>query len=55
MIERNKKRPPVTYTTFQARDLSGDTAEIFKTAARDAVARFKPGKRFWSELPAQQS
>ena len=42
MIERNKKRPPVTYTTFQARDLSGDTAEIFKTAARDAVARFKP-------------
>ena len=42
MIERNRKRPPVTYTTFQARDLSGDTAEIFKTAARDAVARFRP-------------
>ncbi|OCW58475.1 ferredoxin:protochlorophyllide reductase (ATP-dependent) subunit B [Hoeflea olei] len=42
MIERNKKRPPVTYTTFQARDLSGDTAEIFKAAARDAVARYRP-------------
>ncbi len=42
MIERNRTRPPVTYTTFQARDLSGDTAEIFKTAARDAAERFKP-------------
>ena len=42
MIERLKKRPPVTYTTFQARDLGGDTAELFKTAARDAFARFKP-------------
>ena len=42
MIERLKKRPPVTYTTFQARDLGGDTAELFKTAARDAFERFKP-------------
>ena len=42
MIERLPKRPPVTYTTFQARDLGGDTAELFKTAARDAFARFKP-------------
>lgn len=42
MIERLPKRPPVTYTTFQARDLGGDTAELFKTAARDAYARFKP-------------
>ena len=33
MIERRAKRPPVTYTTFQARDLGGDTAELFKTAA----------------------
>jgi light-independent protochlorophyllide reductase subunit B len=32
----------VTYTTFQARDLGGDTAELFKTSARDAVARFQP-------------
>jgi light-independent protochlorophyllide reductase subunit B len=42
MIERRKARPPVTYTTFQARDLGGDTAELFKTAARDAYERFKP-------------
>jgi len=42
MIERLKKRPPVTYTTFQARDLGGDTAELFKTAARNAFERFKP-------------
>ncbi|PKO42313.1 MAG: ferredoxin:protochlorophyllide reductase (ATP-dependent) subunit B [Betaproteobacteria bacterium HGW-Betaproteobacteria-3] len=42
MIERLPKRPPVTYTTFQARDLGGDTAEMFKTAAREAFERFKP-------------
>jgi len=42
MIERLPKRPPVTYTTFQARDLGGDTAELFKNAARDAFARFQP-------------
>jgi light-independent protochlorophyllide reductase subunit B len=42
MIERRGKRPPVTYTTFQARDLGKDTAELFKTAARDAYDRFKP-------------
>jgi light-independent protochlorophyllide reductase subunit B len=42
MIERLPQRPPVTYTTFQARDLGGDTAELFKNAARDAFTRFKP-------------
>lgn len=42
MIERLPRRPPVTYTTFQARDLGGDTAELFKDAARLAMARFKP-------------
>ena len=42
MIERRAARPPVTYTTFQARDLGGDTAELFKTAAREAYERFKP-------------
>lgn len=42
MIERRDTRPPVTYTTFQARDLGSDTAEIFKTACREAVERFKP-------------
>ncbi len=42
MIERRKKRPPVTYTTFQARDLGGDTSQLFMDAARDAQARFNP-------------
>src|SRR5277367_5769093 len=42
MIERRDARPPVTYTTFQARDLGGDTAELFKSAAREAYERFKP-------------
>ncbi|MFN3231221.1 MAG: ferredoxin:protochlorophyllide reductase (ATP-dependent) subunit B [Alphaproteobacteria bacterium] len=42
MIERNQKRPPVTYTTFQARDLGSDTAELFKTSAREAFERFQP-------------
>ncbi len=42
MIERRNHRPPVTYTTFQARDLGADTAELFKTAARDAFERYRP-------------
>jgi light-independent protochlorophyllide reductase subunit B len=32
----------VTYTTFAARDLGGDTAELFKAAARNAYDRFQP-------------
>jgi light-independent protochlorophyllide reductase subunit B len=42
MIERRAKRPPVTYTTFQARDLGGDTAQLFKSAVAEAYERFKP-------------
>lgn len=42
MIERRGKRPPVTYTTFQARDLGGDTAELFKRSAQEAYERYKP-------------
>jgi len=42
MIERRDRRPPVTYTTFQARDLGGDTAELVKRSIREAVARFQP-------------
>ena len=42
MIERRDHRPPVTYTTFQARDLGSDTATLFKDAARSAVERFRP-------------
>ncbi|MEL6876905.1 MAG: ferredoxin:protochlorophyllide reductase (ATP-dependent) subunit B [Pseudomonadota bacterium] len=42
MIERRNKRPPVTYTTFEARDLGKDTAQLFQDAARDAAERFEP-------------
>ena len=42
MIERLPRRPPVTYTTFQARDLGGDTAGLFQRAAAEAYVRFKP-------------
>src|SRR6056297_186634 len=42
MIERRNHRPPVTYTTFQARDLGADTANLFKTACQNAYERFKP-------------
>lgn len=42
MIERRDHRPPVTYTTFQARDLGADTAGLFKEACQDAYDRFEP-------------
>ena len=42
MIERRDRRPPVTYTTFQARDLGGDTANLVREAVRDAYERFSP-------------
>ncbi|MEM6638310.1 MAG: ferredoxin:protochlorophyllide reductase (ATP-dependent) subunit B [Pseudomonadota bacterium] len=42
MIERNNARPPVTYTTFEARDLGKDTAELFQNSVRDAYERFTP-------------
>ncbi|MFM7547545.1 MAG: ferredoxin:protochlorophyllide reductase (ATP-dependent) subunit B [Cyanobacteriota bacterium] len=42
MIERRDRRPPVTYTTFQARDLGGDTAELVKRSIAEAVERFQP-------------
>ena len=42
MIERRDRRPPVTYTTFQARDLGGDTADLVKRSIKDAVDRFQP-------------
>jgi light-independent protochlorophyllide reductase subunit B len=40
MIERRNHRPPVSYTTFQARDLGADTATLFKASCQDAVDRF---------------
>jgi light-independent protochlorophyllide reductase subunit B len=42
MIERRDHRPPVTYTTFQARDLGKDTAELFKNACAEAYERYRP-------------
>ena len=42
MIERRDHRPPVSYTTFQARDLGSDTATLFKDSCQDAYDRFKP-------------
>ncbi|MBC7207859.1 MAG: ferredoxin:protochlorophyllide reductase (ATP-dependent) subunit B, partial [Methyloversatilis sp.] len=42
MIERQDRRPPVTYTTFQARDLGGSTAELVKAAVAEAFERFHP-------------
>ncbi|HUN91859.1 MAG TPA: ferredoxin:protochlorophyllide reductase (ATP-dependent) subunit B [Burkholderiaceae bacterium] len=42
MIERMDRRPPVTYTTFQARDLGGETASLAKRAVADAYERFRP-------------
>ena len=42
MIERRDRRPPVTYTTFQARDLGGDTAQLFQDAVQNAYERFEP-------------
>lgn len=42
MIERQGKRPPVTYSTFQARDLGEDTANLLKSTIHSAYERFKP-------------
>ncbi len=42
MIERGTQRPPVTYTTFEARDLGADTAGLFQRAVRESYARFRP-------------
>jgi len=42
MIERNDHRPPVSYTTFQARDLGSDTAELVRRSLQETYERFKP-------------
>jgi light-independent protochlorophyllide reductase subunit B len=42
MIERRDRRPPVSYTTFQARDLGADTADLVTTAVAEAYERFRP-------------
>ena len=42
MIERRASRPPVSYSTFQARDLGSDTATLFKDTVARAVETFQP-------------
>ena len=42
MIERRPGRPPVSYTSFQQRDLGRSTADLIKAAARAAYERFHP-------------
>ena len=42
MIERRPGRPPVSYTSFQQRDLGRSTADLIKEAARVAYERFRP-------------
>lgn len=42
MIERRPGRPPVSYTSFQQRDLGRSTADLIKEAARAAYERFHP-------------
>lgn len=42
MIERRAGRPAVSYSTFQARDMGGDTATLFQDAVRAAHDRFRP-------------
>jgi light-independent protochlorophyllide reductase subunit B len=49
MIERQGRRPPVTYTTFQARDLGADTAKLFVDSVAEAADRFKPEVMFVGE------
>ncbi|MEM9177395.1 MAG: ferredoxin:protochlorophyllide reductase (ATP-dependent) subunit B, partial [Myxococcota bacterium] len=42
MIERRDHRPHVSYTTFQARDLGGDTASLVRKTIEETVERFAP-------------
>ncbi|MBK1735192.1 ferredoxin:protochlorophyllide reductase (ATP-dependent) subunit B [Halorhodospira abdelmalekii] len=42
MIERRPARPPVTYTTFHARHLGGDTAELVRETVRQVYERYQP-------------
>ena len=42
MIEREGRRPPVTWTTFQARDLGSSTAEMVIETLQGAYERYQP-------------
>jgi hypothetical protein len=48
MIERRDRRPPVTYTTFQARDLGGDTAELVKRACAMRTSASSRARCSWA-------
>jgi hypothetical protein len=55
MIERRNHRPPVSYTTFQARDLGADTSGLFKTPCRDAVATVQAASDYRRRHRAQRN
>ena len=55
MIERRDRRPPVTYTTFQARDLGGDTAQLLKDAVAEAFEVHQPRAMLVGELFRRRS
>ena len=42
MIERDGRRPPVTWTTFQARDLGGSTAQMVINTLQGVCDRYQP-------------
>jgi light-independent protochlorophyllide reductase subunit B len=42
MIEREGRRPPVTWTTFQARDLGSSTAEMVIETLQGVCERYQP-------------
>ncbi len=42
MIERRGHRPPVTYTTFEGRDLGENTATLFQETCQNAYDRYRP-------------
>jgi light-independent protochlorophyllide reductase subunit B len=48
MIERRDRRPPVTYSTFQARDLGSDTAQLFKTPCKTPTSGSSPRRCWWA-------
>ena len=50
MIERRASRPPVSYSTFQARDLGSDTATLFKDTVARAVETFSLRRCWWGLL-----
>lgn len=42
MIGRSDQRPPVSYTSFQARELGTDTAQLVIATIQETYERFKP-------------